>query len=133
VKNIIFFGLFWLLPSAGIAAAYWMEVKGSGKSNEPVTIRVIYGLIDEYSIRHRDTGKELNLVGEFKVHILDENGQRITIGLSRKADCWEGEFTPTHNGVYRILGINDSHPVIDRSRAGERMLNPLIIYVRNTR
>ncbi|GAA4310306.1 hypothetical protein GCM10023149_04930 [Mucilaginibacter gynuensis] len=114
-----------LFPALSKASAYWMEVIGSGKVNDAVTIRVIYGHIDEYSIRHRDGGNELTLAGDFKMSVIDDKGQKLDVPISRKADCWEGTFVPTHNGSYRILGINDSHPVVDRSKTGGKNVRPI--------
>jgi hypothetical protein len=124
VKKILLFGLFCLSPFISKSAAYWLEITGSGRTNEPVTISIIYGHIDEYSVRHRDTGKELDLVGEFKMYVL-RNGQQTAVTLTQKADCWQGTFIPTHHGVYRILGINDTHPVIDRSTTGGKNVRPI--------
>jgi uncharacterized protein YjhX (UPF0386 family) len=125
-KSIFFISLLIMFaPAFSYAAAYWMEVKGNGKINQPVTIQVIYGRIDEYGIRHRDTGKEFTLAGEFKMTLIDNNGQQKVLTLSPKTDCWEATFTPTNNGVYRILGLNDSHPVIDRSKTGGKNVRPI--------
>ncbi|MBB6127381.1 hypothetical protein [Mucilaginibacter lappiensis] len=124
MKQIIFLFLFFL-PFTGEASAYWLEVKGSGKLNEPVQIQVCYGHIDEFSIRHRDTGNELELTGNFKIGVLDQEGKIIQVPILRKADCWEGNFIPVHEGTYRILGINDSHPVVDRSKSGGKNVRPI--------
>jgi hypothetical protein len=125
MKYIALLCLLYLLPVTSKAAAYWMEVKGSGRVNEPVIIQIIYGHIDEYSIRHRDKGKELSLTGEFKLSVLDQNGRSAAVSISQKEDCWEGTFTPSHDGVYRILGINDTHPVVDRSKTGGKNVKPV--------
>ncbi|SEO03391.1 hypothetical protein SAMN05192574_10555 [Mucilaginibacter gossypiicola] len=117
--------LFIFMPFAGNASAYWMEVKGSGKLNEAVHIEVCYGNIDEFSIRHRDTGIELTRAGDFEISIQDERGNKTALPMIRKADCWEATFIPAHTGIYRILGINDSHPVVDRSKTGGKNIRPV--------
>jgi hypothetical protein len=58
-------------PFFSQASAYWMEITGSGKTGEKVIVKLIYGNIDGFGIRHR-----------------------------------------------RILGINNTHPVVDRSASG---------------
>lgn len=100
------------------ASAYWLEVSGSGKVNETVTIQVCYGSIDDFGVRQRDTGKELKLTGDFRFFVISNNGERREIQLQAKKDCWEGSFLPKDNGVYHIAGINDKHPVVDRSKSG---------------
>ncbi|QEM08589.1 hypothetical protein [Mucilaginibacter rubeus] len=117
--------LFIFMPFAGNASAYWMEIKGSGKLNETAYIQVCYGNIDEFSIRHRDTGIELDRAGDFEISLQDENGNKTALPMLKKADCWEAAFTPSHNGVYRILGINDTHEVVDRSKTGGKNIRPI--------
>ncbi|MCV9928673.1 hypothetical protein OIU83_13470 [Flavobacterium sp. LS1R49] len=112
-------------PLFGHASAYWMEIKGSEKKNEPVIIQVIYGNVDEYGVRHRQSGTEHALIGDFKVFVIDAKGKRTDIVITPKADCWEGIFVPDKDGVYRILGINDKHPVVDRSKSGGDNILPI--------
>ncbi|UZR98977.1 hypothetical protein [Chondrinema litorale] len=107
--------LFLFLPYFVQGSANWMEVKGSGKIGERITIQLMYGHIDEYSTRHRDTGLELKLVGDFRLTVYDGEGVGTPIRIYPKMDCWEGTYIPKKKGVYHIVGLNDSHPVIDRS------------------
>lgn len=127
MKPAIIFSLLILffLPKTTKAAAYWLEVKGNGKLNNPVKIEVCYGNIDAYNIRHRDTGAELKLTGEFKFILLSPGGKKTTLPLSQQADCWSAEFTPAEKGTYQILGINDTHPVVDRSKSGGINVKPV--------
>lgn len=127
MKNILFATLLLIfcIPQITHAAAYWLEVKGNGKLNQPVQIQVCYGFIDEYSVRHRDTGAELQLTGAFRITVQDEKGLLTAIPIIKKTDCWEGTFTPKQNGTYRIIGVNDSHPVVDRSKTGGKNVRPV--------
>jgi hypothetical protein len=100
------------------ASAYWMEISGSGKANDAVTIQVCYGSIDDFGVRQRDTGKELKLIGDFKFFVTSSDGQQQAIQLQQKKDCWEGSFVPKANGIYHVAGINNKHPVVDRSKSG---------------
>ncbi|WP_131536599.1 hypothetical protein [Pedobacter nototheniae] len=107
------------------ASAYWMEIKGSGKLNYLVTVQLIYGNIDDLGIRHRQTGRELSLTGEFKLNLIDPSGNKTDLKLTLKNDCWEAYFTPKLKGIYRILGLNDTHPVVDRSKIGGENILPI--------
>ena len=113
-----------LITSAPVmASAYWIDVKGSGKINEPVKIELCYGSMDEFGFRHRDTGKELLLAGDFQIRIVDAKGNEQLLDLTMQKDHWLAVFTPKNEGQYRIIGINDQHPVIDRSASkGENVL-----------
>lgn len=106
-----------------MASAYWINVKGSGKINEPVNIELCYGSMDEFGVRRRDAGKELELTGDFQIRIVDPKGNQQLLELIMQKDHWLAVFTPKSEGQYRILGINDKHPVIDRSASkGENVL-----------
>jgi hypothetical protein len=127
MKRIIIPVFVWLccVPFYADASAYWMEVTGSGKVREALRIQVCYGHIDEFNVRHRDAGKELTLTGEFKVSVVDDKGVSVAVPISLKGDCWEGTFTPARRCIYRVLGINDSHPVVDRSKTGGKNVMPI--------
>lgn len=111
------------LPS--FASAYWIDVKGSGKINEPVTIELCYGSMDEYGVRHRDTSKELQLAGDFQLSIVDSQGKKQELQLTLQKDSWLATFTPKQEGQYRIIGLNDKHPVVDRSANGGENILPI--------
>ncbi|MBW1654631.1 hypothetical protein [Flavobacterium quisquiliarum] len=108
-----------------MASAYWIDVKGSNKINTPVTIELCYGSMDEYGIRHRDTGKELKLAGDFLIYILKPDGTKQNLNLTLQKDCWSTSFSPKSEGQYRIIGINDKHPVVDRSASGGENVLPI--------
>ncbi|NCD71850.1 hypothetical protein [Mucilaginibacter agri] len=127
MKPALIFSLviLFFLPTITKAAAYWLEVKGNGKLNNRVKIEVCYGNIDAFNIRHRDTGAELKLTGEFKFVVLNPEGKKTALTLTQQSDCWSAEFTPTQKGTYQILGINDTHPVVDRSKSGGINVKPV--------
>lgn len=112
-------------PFLSHASGYWLDIKGSGKVNEPVKIQVCYGVVDDLSIRHREKGTELALVGDFKISIIDSKGERVNVTIYPKADCWEATYIPHEKGVYQILGMNSIHPVVDRSKTGGKNILPI--------
>jgi hypothetical protein len=125
-KNIVWMILILVFsPLFSQASAYWMEIVGSGKVGEKFTVKFIYGNIDDFGIRHRQTGKELVLAGEFKFNLINPAGKKSVLQLSQKADCWEASFVPKEEGAYRILGINNTHPVVDRSAIGGESILPV--------
>jgi len=123
-KILILSGVF-LLPFMARGAAYWMEITGSKKLNETVTVRVIYGNIDESGTRHRHKGKELQLAGDFSFFVIHPDGVKEKLQLIQKEDCWEAVFTPAQLGLFRLLGINSTHPVVDRSATGGENVLPI--------
>ncbi|RAJ32257.1 hypothetical protein [Pedobacter cryoconitis] len=127
MKRIIYSLLFFLvcLPVISQAHGYWFVIKGPGKVNQPVQIQICFGEIDQYNIRHRETGPELIALGDFKVTVLDEKGKTTVVTINPKADCWEGTFTPREKGVYQILARNESLPVVDRSKTGGKSVRPI--------
>lgn len=125
IKNIYLLILLVISPFFCEASAYWMDVKGSGKIDEQVNIRIYYGNIEDSGIRVPQKGAELVLTGEFRLRIVDERGRSVTIPIVLKGDGWEGSFTPHERGVYQILAINDTHPVVDRSKTGGINVRPI--------
>ncbi|KUJ61264.1 hypothetical protein AR687_13840 [Flavobacteriaceae bacterium CRH] len=108
-----------------MASAYWIDIKGTHKINEPVNIELCYGSMDEFGVRHRDTGKELQLAGDFRMRIIDSKGIEQELQLIIQKDCWRATFIPKNEGQYRIIGINDKHPVVDRSASGGENILPI--------
>lgn len=127
IKRIIYSLLFLLscLPLISQAHGYWFAIEGSGKVNQPVQIQICFGEIDQYNIRHRETGPELAELGDFKVTVIDEKGKHTVVSISPKTDCWEGTFIPHEKGVYQILALNESLPVVDRSKTGGKNVRPI--------
>lgn len=114
-----------VLPVLSHAHGYWLDILGSGKVNEAVRIQICFGDIDEYSVRHREAGDELKNTAGFKLFVVDADGKRVDCVLRPKPDCWEAVFVPRKRGVYRILGLNDSLPVVDRSEQGGQNVRPI--------
>lgn len=114
-----------LFPQLTKASAYWMEVHGTGKLNDPVKIQLCYGHIDDLSVRHRTTGSEYKEIQNFQVFILNDKGEKLNINIKPNADCWEGTFTPKKEGNYRIYGINDKLPVLVRSANSQENIRPV--------
>lgn len=123
--KIVFLLCLYLTSSKVMASAYWIDVKGTNKINEPVNIELCYGSMDEYGVRHRDTGKELQLAGDFRMHIIDSKGNEQELKLILQKDSWLVVFIPKEEGQYRIIGINDKHPVVDRSATGGENILPI--------
>lgn len=121
---LLFAGIF-LLPQITKASAYWMEIHGTGKLNDPVKIQVCYGRVDDLSERHRTTGKEFKEIRNFKLFIINSNGEKQDIFLKPESDCWQAVFTPTREGTYRILGVNDQQAVLIRSENPQENIRPV--------
>lgn len=107
------------------AHGYWFDVVGTGKINSPVKIQIAYGEIDEFGKRNRETGDELTLVGMFKLFVMDQDGHRQDLSLKPERDCWEASFLPTKRGNFRILAINETLPVVDRSAVKGKSVRPV--------
>lgn len=116
---------YFLACSSAFASAYWIDITGSGRVNDPVKIELCYGSMDKYGVRKRDSGKELELAGDFRIRIIDTNGNEQQLILTMQKDCWTAKFTPKNIGQYRIIGINDKHPVVDRSASGGENILPI--------
>lgn len=124
-KTVLLLLVFVLGISKTFAAAYWLDVDGPGKLNKPVTIKLYYGSMNDRGVRQPDTGKELQLTGDFKLSIIDADGVKTDLTLTLTANCWQASYTPHKKGTYRIIGVNDKHPVVDRSASGGENVLPV--------
>ncbi|MBE9584644.1 hypothetical protein IM792_09320 [Mucilaginibacter sp. JRF] len=125
ITKLLILALLMLTGKMASASAYWLEVKGNGKPGQPVTVILCYGSMDDKGIRQRDTGTELKLTGDFKFWIIDPEGKKESLTLTMQKDSWQGTFTPKIKGTYRIIGMNDKHPVVDRSASGGENIRPV--------
>lgn len=112
-------------PLAAQAHGYWLDVQGTGRVGQPVRVQLCFGEIDEFSVRHRETGPELATSGTFRLGVLDARGQRTDLTLHARPDCWEATFTPAQPGTYQLLAQADALPVVDRSATGGESVRPI--------
>lgn len=108
-KITLFFSVL-CLPMLSVAHGYWLETKGSGKVNEPVKILLFYG---EYASEIREKGNKLDKMADIMVSVIDVSGNKTAIKMTQTETHWEGFYTPTQEGNYQILGINDTREVQD--------------------
>lgn len=108
-KISFFIGLL-CLPVLSMAHGYWLETKGSGKVGEPVKILLFYG---EYASEIRERGNKLDKMAEILVSVIDIEGNKYAIKMTQTDTHWEGFYTPTKEGNYQILGINETREVQD--------------------
>jgi len=97
------------------ASAFWLELSKPTDNSNTVKVQVIYGYIDDLSIRHRTNGKEYEAIKDFEFKIRSNTGLELTMPLTKKEDCWEGTFSADANTYYQIIGINQHLPVIVRN------------------
>ncbi|MEI9945597.1 MAG: hypothetical protein WDN26_15440 [Chitinophagaceae bacterium] len=116
-----------LFPLSAFAHGYWIEVEGTHKTKEAVTIKLFYG---EYESGERLSGTYLDKMGEIKVFVLfGTTKQQIT--MKQLADYWQGSFTPDAEGVYEITGINDERQVQDWTAHNLGIVRP-VQYLKTT-
>lgn len=122
MKYLLWFCLF-VCPVLAEAHGYWLEIKGSGKPGERVRIRIRYGEIDIYGVRKPESDPVF--LQNFRVFVLDDAGHRRDLTLQPGPDFLETGFIPEKEGYYRIRGINEDLPVVDRSAAGGINVRPV--------
>lgn len=110
-----------LLPFTTLGHGYWIELQGSHKVNEPVTIRLYFG---EYSIGERLSDNFLDRMKDIKVYI-QHNGTKEDVTMTQQKDYWEGTYTPQNEGSYEIIGINDERDVQDWTQHGLGIVRPI--------
>lgn len=122
IARLSYIALFLLLPFITTAHGYWIELQGTHKINEPVTIQLYYG---EYSLGERMSGKYLDKMKDIKVYVQLADGKKTQITMQQTDSFWAGSFTPTSNGTYVITGINDVRDVQDWTKHNLGITRPV--------
>lgn len=105
-----------------MAHGYWLEVVGSGKVNEAAKIQIFFG---EFENQKRETGKLLDKMSEIKIYVLDAQGNKVEVPMTQTNTHWEGIFTPKTDGLFQIIGINDTREVQDFTKHGLGIVRPV--------
>lgn len=105
-----------------MAHGYWLEVVGSGKVNEAAKIQIFFG---EFENQKRETGKLLDKMSEIKIYVLDAQGNKIEVPMTQTNTHWEGFFTPENDGLFQIIGINDTREVQDFTKHNLGIVRPV--------
>ncbi|MBD2699111.1 DUF4198 domain-containing protein [Spirosoma sp. BT702] len=116
------FTLLFLAPCLAQAHGYWIELKGSGKVNEPVQVQLFFG---EYSHGLREKGATLGKMSDISVFVRDADGNQTPVVMTQTDTHWQGEFTPKKDGYYQILGLNDKRDVQDWTKRGFGIVRPV--------
>jgi hypothetical protein len=122
MKKLFFLLLLFGLPILSQAHGYWLEIQGNGKVDESAKIQIFYG---EFENQRRETGKLLDKMSEIKIFVLETDGVRKQIVMTQTDTHWEGFFTPTKEGVYQIIGLNDTREVHDWKRHNLGIVRPI--------
>jgi hypothetical protein len=103
------------------ADGYWLELKGSGKAGDTVTVTIRYGGVNDEGQRYIKTGKDLDKMAGFHLQVVNA-GKAVSISLTQLSDCWQGKYVPAKAGVYQILAINNELPVVQRPDSLQNIL-----------
>jgi hypothetical protein len=118
----LFFAATAFFPLHLFAHGYWIELEGSHRINEAVTVKLIFG---EYSLAEKLSGEKLDRMKDIKVFLTLPDGSKKAISMTQQTDCWKGEFFPTQEGLYTITGINDTREVQDWTKHGLGITRPV--------
>ena len=109
MKKIII-ALLCLCPLLTEAHSYWLELKGSGKVGEPVTVQCYFGELENGL---REKADKLAGIKAFTASVLLPDGSIQPLTLSPAENCYQAQFTPSQAGTYQVLLVNDTRAVQD--------------------
>lgn len=99
-----------LLPLLTQAHSYWLELKGSGKVGEPLTVQCYFGELENGL---REKAEKLGGIKAFTASVLLPDGSTQPLTLSPAENCYQAQFTPNKAGTYQVLLVNDTRAVQD--------------------
>jgi hypothetical protein len=106
--------IFFFCSIRAYADGYWLEVNGSGKLKDSVSILIRYGGVNEQQERYIKMGKDLDKLKTFVLWIETPDGKKEYISIKRTINSWEGYYVPKNKGKYRIFAMNEQLPVVKR-------------------
>lgn len=110
-----------LFPLLTQADGYWLELKGSGKVGEPMTVQCYFGELENGV---REKGPALNGIKAFTASVLLPDGSREALTLMPAENCYQAQFTPKQAGTYQVLLVNDTRVVQDWTKHGLGIVRP---------
>lgn len=110
-----------LLPLLTEAHSYWLELKGSGKVGEPMTVQCYFGELENGL---REKGPMLNSMKAFTASVLLPNGTTEPITFAPAENCYQAQFTPKQAGTYQVLLVNDTRAVQDWTKHNLGIVRP---------
>ena len=121
MKKIIVLLVIVLFPILASAHGDWIEVKGTGKVGEPAKIQLFFGA---YENQERIQSPKNAFLKDFTVYVLDAKGNKNAIEMKQTETCFEGTFTPTSEGLFQVIGVNEVREVVDWTVHGFDVLRP---------
>ncbi|XWW48623.1 DUF4198 domain-containing protein (plasmid) [Fibrella sp. USSR17] len=110
MKKIIASLLFLFLPLLTQAHSYWLELKGSGKVGELMTVQCYFGELENGL---REKADKLGGIKSFTASVLLPDGTTQPLTLAPAENCYQAQFTPGQAGTYQVLLVNDTRAVQD--------------------
>ncbi len=99
-----------VLPLLTQAHSYWLELKGSGKVGEPITVQCYFGELENGL---REKADKLAGIKAFTASVLLPDGTTEPLTLSPADNCYQAQFTPRQAGTHQVLLVNDTRAVQD--------------------
>lgn len=122
IKKVIALSIVMCSTYTVMAHSYWLEVKGSGKVNDTVTVSLFFGEFENklkenksYFLKNMET---------FTVWNKDENGVKIDLKLQKDTNCFKAFFVPNSKGIYTVFFKEDSRAVQDWTKHGLGIIRP---------
>jgi len=113
-KNWFLFAVLFLMQFTCFADGYWLELEGSGRKGDTLTIRIRYGGVDEQKNRYINNGSALDKMKGYQLLVIDPGGKKQQVPLQQVHDYWVGYYVTAVNGSYQVFAINDQLPVVER-------------------
>ncbi|MEZ0542729.1 DUF4198 domain-containing protein [Fibrella arboris] len=110
-----------LLPLLTEAHSYWLELKGSGKVGEPMTVQCYFGELENGL---REKADKLGGIKAFTASVLLPNGTSEPLTLLPAENCYQAQFIPNQAGTYQVLLVNDTRPVQDWTKHNLGIVRP---------
>ncbi len=101
----------------------WIEAENRAEMNQEQIIKIYYGEFNE-GLREIKGGRLEELEG-IQSWVIDPNGQKSDLKVTKRDNYYEVRFTPSSPGKHTIMAVNTVREVVDWSKHGIGVVKPV--------
>ena len=114
-KTLLTYAFFLLAVNFSFAHFLWLETNTNGAVGKEQEIKVRFGEFT-YGMIEKTAGDAFAMVDNFKLWVVDSQGNKTKLDVSPKDNYYLASFTHQVEGVYTVILDNDKIDVIDYSK-----------------
>lgn len=112
MKKFLTFTMLFLFPMLIKAHALWIETAPQGKIGQEHLVKIYFGEL-AYGMYEEVGGDSFNKMKNFKLYLIDSDGNKSQLSVTLRSDHYIATFTPEQDDLYTLSLENDDIPIIN--------------------